>query len=382
MTAPPGFLPDAARARLERSFAACNIVARSGALAGAVVTAHREMRDVRRPWALKAAVGLFASEAAWVAQRFMRRRTSQDEAAAAIDVAASILALVAEAIAHGHRRRPGGPRVGIDYAAASLTFASGETVVPLRLAASALAISATYGVSVTGSRTAHMNDLAIMTSGIALQPLLAQQRRLADEVDMARTGALEHTEFLATEHERNLQRRHVHDSILQVFEALAGGWDIDDELLVERIDFEIARLEQVLAGGGRTAETVNLADGLRQVAAESPFQGLVVAIDIRSMEETGVDAAWACAVCDATREVLTNVRKHSGAREARIVASIGPDLAEVTVTDDGCGFDSSSASSGFGIRESIHGRMRDVGGVALVESTPGHGTRVTLQVAQ
>jgi signal transduction histidine kinase len=380
MTALPGFLPHAARARLERSFAACNIVARSGALAGAVVTAQREMRDVRRPWAFKAAVGLFATEAAWVAQRFIRRRTSQDEAAAAIDVATSIVALLAEAIAHGHRHRPGGPRVGIDYAAASLTFASGETVVPLRLAASALAISATYGASVAGSGTAHMNDLAIMTSGIALQPLLAQQRRRADQVDMTRARTLEHTEFLATEHERNLQRRHVHDSILQVFEALAGGWDIDDELLAERIDLEIARLEQVLEG--RTAETVNLADGLRQVAADSRFQGLVVAVDIRSMGETGIEAAWANAVCDATREVLTNVRKHSGARQARIDASIGPAFAEVTVTDDGRGFDSSSAVGGFGIRESIHGRMHDIGGVALVESTPGQGTRVTIRVPQ
>ena len=53
---------------------------------------------------------------------------------------------------------------------------------------------------------------------------------------------------------------------------------------------------------------------------------------------------------------------------------------EVSVTDNGVGFDADVEQPGFGLRESIHGRLAAVGGGALVHSDPGLGTHVRLWV--
>jgi signal transduction histidine kinase len=53
---------------------------------------------------------------------------------------------------------------------------------------------------------------------------------------------------------------------------------------------------------------------------------------------------------------------------------------QVVVRDHGRGFAVADAGPGFGIRESILGRLREVGGWAGVRAEPGAGTRVTLWV--
>lgn len=61
--------------------------------------------------------------------------------------------------------------------------------------------------------------------------------------------------------------------------------------------------------------------------------------------------------------------------EGRVLA----DRVEVTVTDDGCGFDP-DAERGFGISQSITARLQEVGGGALIRSRPGRGTTVAARV--
>jgi len=51
----------------------------------------------------------------------------------------------------------------------------------------------------------------------------------------------------------------------------------------------------------------------------------------------------------------------------------------VRVVDRGTGFVPSQAVNGSGLRDSISARMCEVGGAALVESTPGGGTYVELR---
>jgi hypothetical protein len=370
--------PMSARGSLERSLAACNLVARAGALLIAALTARTERNKVRKRWVPPLATGLFTLEAAYITRRFARRRTSHDEIAAAMDVLTSLLALLTEAFAHGHRQRPGGPRLGVDYAAGSLTFASSETADPWRLAASALAIGATYSRLVEGSPTARINDLAIITSGIALQPLLARHRHQADHVDFARACALEQAEELATEQERQRQRRFLHDSALQILEAVSGGWQLDDDLLLRRIDFEIERLHRVLASGS-PVQAAGLADGLEQLSIELQLNGLDVNLEVSELDSRPIKGPTVSALCDAAQEALVNVRKHSNAARVTIVASSTDDRVAITITDDGCGFDLSASTHGFGIKESIRGRLHDIGGNASIQSSPGHGAHVTLQ---
>ncbi len=55
------------------------------------------------------------------------------------------------------------------------------------------------------------------------------------------------------------------------------------------------------------------------------------------------------------------------------------DLARVEVADDGRGFDTNTPGIGVG-QQSMRYRARELGGELTVESTPGGGTRVRLEV--
>jgi signal transduction histidine kinase len=77
-------------------------------------------------------------------------------------------------------------------------------------------------------------------------------------------------------------------------------------------------------------------------------------------------------------EALTNVRRHSGARNVRVSLGLeGEDLV-AEVSDDGRGFGPDTAP-GVG-RDSMRERAEALGGILGVESGPGEGARVLLRV--
>jgi signal transduction histidine kinase len=85
------------------------------------------------------------------------------------------------------------------------------------------------------------------------------------------------------------------------------------------------------------------------------------------------------------RELLINVAKHADAQTVVISLTKVDDNIQITIQDDGIGFDTSylesqiSKSSGFGIF-SIRERLANIGGNFKIQSSKGKGTIVTLQV--
>jgi signal transduction histidine kinase len=79
------------------------------------------------------------------------------------------------------------------------------------------------------------------------------------------------------------------------------------------------------------------------------------------------------------KEILTNVVRHAGATVVRIDVAVGPRQLRFGVTDDGRGFDVASRPEGQGLR-SLERRASSLGGSLQVTSSPGSGTRVTLNV--
>ncbi len=83
----------------------------------------------------------------------------------------------------------------------------------------------------------------------------------------------------------------------------------------------------------------------------------------------------------ATRELLFNVVKHSGVGEARVTLSERNGRVELTVEDQGAGFDPvvvrDAAKGGFGLLN-VRERLRSIGGEVQFRSAPGQGTCVTL----
>jgi PAS domain S-box-containing protein len=86
----------------------------------------------------------------------------------------------------------------------------------------------------------------------------------------------------------------------------------------------------------------------------------------------------------ALQELLLNVHKHAGVREASVELSLRYDLLQITVSDRGCGFDpriidTAFAKDGFGLM-SLRERACYMGGELMVQSASGKGSRFTLKV--
>ncbi|MBV9279954.1 MAG: GAF domain-containing sensor histidine kinase [Chloroflexi bacterium] len=80
---------------------------------------------------------------------------------------------------------------------------------------------------------------------------------------------------------------------------------------------------------------------------------------------------------------LSNVRKHAAARQVRVGMNAGRDWIEVTIEDDGVGFDPTAPQTDaiprFGLTM-MRERAEIVGGELIVSSAPNRGTRVTVRL--
>ncbi len=87
----------------------------------------------------------------------------------------------------------------------------------------------------------------------------------------------------------------------------------------------------------------------------------------------------------ATRELLFNVIKHSGVKEARVRVGCQDGQIQVAVEDEGSGFDQSllraagGKTGGFGLFN-LSERLRMLGGRMTIDSSPRKGSRVLLSV--
>jgi nitrate/nitrite-specific signal transduction histidine kinase len=85
------------------------------------------------------------------------------------------------------------------------------------------------------------------------------------------------------------------------------------------------------------------------------------------------------------QEALTNVRKHSGANQVRVRFERVDHQVRVSVEDNGNGFDlthlAQNGRGHFGL-QIMRERAQSVGGELEIDSRPGAGTRVMLQLAQ
>ncbi|MDN6386803.1 MAG: ATP-binding protein, partial [Corynebacterium sp.] len=88
------------------------------------------------------------------------------------------------------------------------------------------------------------------------------------------------------------------------------------------------------------------------------------------------------------QSAVANVRQHSGASRARVTLSVNPDAVRLDVVDDGAGFDLPEVESTLAERAgeghiglaTMRRRVSDLGGSVVVETAPGSGTAVAVEV--
>ncbi|MEC3978429.1 sensor histidine kinase [Amycolatopsis sp. H20-H5] len=184
--------------------------------------------------------------------------------------------------------------------------------------------------------------------------------------------------------ERERQRRDVHDTVLQVMESLAlaaPGDTIDPVASLHQVR-RTARAQAMRLRMSLDNELSGVPAGLHQrlrlLVAEMAVDGLHAEVVAPGSGGDELPDAAVDALHDATREALRNALKHAGT--ARVIVSVREtgDGTTVIVRDHGKGFLVGAHRSGFGIEHSIVARLDEIGGRADLQSSPGHGTRVSM----
>jgi two-component system NarL family sensor kinase len=81
------------------------------------------------------------------------------------------------------------------------------------------------------------------------------------------------------------------------------------------------------------------------------------------------------------QELLTNVTRHANARHVAVSLTGDAERVELTVRDDGCGFEPNGVSTGRHMGLGIMAeRARQLGARLQIESAPGSGTSVQIQI--
>ena len=199
----------------------------------------------------------------------------------------------------------------------------------------------------------------------------------------------------AKEEERHRVASDIHDDSVQVMTAVA----IELERLARRADGDertaLQRLEERVRDAlGRLRTMVfelrppaldqeGLASALRLYLEEFTLD-TGIAHELQNRLDDELDSSKRLVLYRIAQEALTNVRKHSGARQ--VVVELGRQIGGVrlSITDDGGGFDlaSTAASPGhIGLSE-MRERAEMSGGNLWVKSSPGNGTQVWVLVPE
>jgi signal transduction histidine kinase len=171
---------------------------------------------------------------------------------------------------------------------------------------------------------------------------------------------------------------HLHDSVLQTLALVQQRSDDPKavEALARRQERELrAWLGRRAVPGG--AQTLGAA---LEAAAGEVERDHGARVEVVSVGEVQLDER-AQALVAAAREAMVNAAKFGGGSVVDVYAEANTDDVDVFVRDRGPGFDPSAvAEDRRGVRESIIGRMERHGGRAVINSRPGEGTEVELNM--
>jgi signal transduction histidine kinase len=115
------------------------------------------------------------------------------------------------------------------------------------------------------------------------------------------------------------------------------------------------------------------------VEAIAATDKVILYLDDTAIENLEVDQAVHLSLYRILQEQLTNVLKHSGAVTVDISFELTGQHLLMKIVDDGKGFDLGIRGPGIGI-SNIKTRVESLEGKAFIQSAPGMGTSLTVQL--
>ena len=98
-------------------------------------------------------------------------------------------------------------------------------------------------------------------------------------------------------------------------------------------------------------------------------------------ELPGLDKQHSNAVIGIVQEALSNIARHAAAKNADIICKQTAEHIEISVLDDGCGFDLAQTLSGCGLGlHAMRWRAMSIGGRLVISNNQPSGAQVTLLI--
>jgi hypothetical protein len=193
---------------------------------------------------------------------------------------------------------------------------------------------------------------------------------------LARSLAAEQTERIRSQ-ERADVGAHLHDSVLQTLALIQRSTD-DPKQVAALARRQERELRGWLAGGDSRPPGDRLGGALLEAVAAEVEAAAGGSIEVVAVGDCRLDERSG-AVVAAAREAMLNAAKFAGEAPVSVYAELSDERIQVFVRDRGAGFDPTTVPRArHGVRESIVGRMRRIGGRATVRSLPGGGTEVEI----
>lgn len=247
--------------------------------------------------------------------------------------------------------------------------------------------------------------LSLAVAGLVAAWQKAMVRRSEERQDLLEELAATRGELAAAERqagvlgERQRLAREIHDTVAQEFTSIvlhleaaegasngaagAFGKHLTEARRAARTGLNETR-RLVAALRPELLDGRSLAEALTRLADRwSDESGVATRVQLDEGGSPALPREVEATVLRAAQEALANVRKHAEASEVTLTFSRIGDLVVLDVQDDGRGFVPREERPGQGERLGLLGmreRAEQLGGRLLVESAPGEGTTVVLEL--
>ena len=228
--------------------------------------------------------------------------------------------------------------------------------------------------------TAHHADLALSVANQAA-------------ITMINAELYRHAQALAVLEERQHLARNLHDAVNQslfsaglIAEVLPRLWERNQEEARRSLE-DLRRLTQGAMAEMRallaelrpsTMTDADLGDLLRLLG--NAFTGRTnIPAKVTVVGQGALPADVQVAIYRICQEALNNVAKHAGASKLEIVLKHKDNAVELSIRDDGQGFDPERTTSGHYGLGMMRERAEATGALLSVTSQPGHGTELTIR---
>lgn len=228
-----------------------------------------------------------------------------------------------------------------------------------------------------------------------------ERKKLIKQLEAAQENlaAVERQAGILQERQRLAQE--IHDTLAQGFTSIVMQLEAADQVLPqEEVHVrrhlgkasdtareslaEARRLVQALQP--ESLEGASLPEVIRREAAAWGRETQVQTIYTLTGEPIALTPEYEVTLLRAAQEALMNVRKHAQATQVSVTLSYMDDQVALDVQDDGKGFDpqipvnpAGQYGGGYGLQV-MHQRVEQLGGEVILESSPGEGTTLVVQI--